>query len=267
VFSGLKRLDQLGSAMKKAADDWARAMEPTSELLRQAAEGYRQSLDQLREAFRPFVEHAAKLETVAAAGWLPHQTMPFSAIHSGDAPEAVGILIEEHYRTQWAEAELDLSAQVAALRIDDEAKATFEEALTAHKHGLFRVAPRLLFPELERVSRKELKIPPNEPNVSQRLLRESGWHLPAGLVAPVGFDALRFMEALSEGLYATVQSEDEIQAAKLSPVPNRHAAIHGRVSYATSQTSLNMIFMAAFMFELITVLARAMADEEDGQQG
>jgi hypothetical protein len=75
------------------------------------------------------------------------------------------------------------------------------------------------------------------------------------------------MEALSEGLYATVQSEDEIQAAKLSPVPNRHAAIHGRVSYATSQTSLNMIFMAAFMFELITVLARAMADEEDGQQG
>ncbi len=38
------------------------------------------------------------------------------------------------------------------------------------------------------------------------------------------------------------------------PVPNRHAAVHGLVSYSSMQNSLNTIFMADYIFQVISFL-------------
>jgi hypothetical protein len=48
-------------------------------------------------------------------------------------------------------------ARLKASRVDDVAQATFIEALEAHGLGLYRVAPRLLFPEIERLARNEFR--------------------------------------------------------------------------------------------------------------
>ena len=47
-----------------------------------------------------------------------------------------------------------------------------------------------------------------------------------------------------------------MQEACLDPVPNRHAALHGRVSYASEKSSLNMLIMTDFIFDAISKVAR-----------
>ena len=53
------------------------------------------------------------------------------------------------------------------------------------------------------------------------------------------------------GLFRPVAEED-LQRLEQDPVPNRHAAMHGYVSYSSPQNSLNAIFVADYMFRLIS---------------
>ena len=50
------------------------------------------------------------------------------------------------------------------------------------------------------------------------------------------------------GLFTDVKSEKHRECLKQNPVPNRHAAIHGLVAYSSQQNSLNMIFLADYIF-------------------
>ena len=90
---------------------------------------------------------------------------------AADTAEAEA-LIEEHYSSNWEIATSVFREQVLRCSVDDEAKLAFEEALAAHDQWLFRVAPRLLFPELERIARIELEEPPFAPIASQHALGE-----------------------------------------------------------------------------------------------
>jgi len=59
---------------------------------------------------------------------------------------------------------------------------------------------------------------------------------------------------LTEHLYAQVQTEEERKRMEADPVPNRHAAAHGLVSYRTAQNALNTIFMTDFIFQVVTAV-------------
>ena len=39
---------------------------------------------------------------------------------------------------------------------------------------------------------------------------------------------------------------------RATDVPNRHASIHGLVSYSTFKHSMNMIIMADYIFQILT---------------
>ena len=56
-----------------------------------------------------------------------------------------------YYTDNWSEVRTQLETRMSSHEIDDEAKATFREALDAHEAGFYRSVSRVLFPEFERM--------------------------------------------------------------------------------------------------------------------
>src|SRR3546814_5398382 len=54
--------------------------------------------------------------------------------------------------------------------------------------------------------------------------------LPISEFTMPGVSGVRLYSKLAEHLYKQVRTPDEVEAARLDPVPNRHAVLHGRVS-------------------------------------
>ena len=212
-----------------------------------------------------------------AAGWLPHYTTPLSLVedYSGD-DFAVRNKLNEYYGQNWPSVRRALESQIAEYNVDEEAKATFMEALDAHGYGLHRSVCRVLFPEIERMLRSEL-FGRWTWNVSYKeiveTLIEGKWledFLPGGWFDFDYFGHLtaaisqRSDDALDEkifGLFSRVDEED-LQRVDQDPVPDRHAAMHGFVSYSSQQNSLNAIFIADYMFRLISSFK---TDQTDGE--
>ena len=214
-----------------------------------------------------------------AAGWLPHCTTHLSLVAdcSGDVC-TVRNKLNEYYEQNWPSVRRAIESQIAEYNVDEEAKATFREALDAHGYGLHRSVCRVLFPEIDRVLRTELfgrrtgdvsykKIVETLVNDKDQTLDDflpGGWfdfdyfgHLTAAIRqrSDDAFDERIF------GLFRRVD-EDDLQRLGQDPVPNRHAAMHGFVSYSSPQNSLNAIFVADYMFRLIGSFKNAQTDEE-----
>ena len=62
----------------------------------------------------------------------------------------------DYYTDNWVEVRTQLESRLSSYDIDDEAKATFREALGVHEAGFYRAVSRLLFPEFERLFRAAL---------------------------------------------------------------------------------------------------------------
>lgn len=250
--------------------------------LPEAFEDVRESLSRLFDAFakvdwtsvfdglQRIAEQIAKAETVEKTGWLPHHTTPFHLIGSEEVDEAaVGDLIGAYYERQWVEVADAFLLQVDSYDIDAEAKATFREALAIHGAGHYRAAPRLLFPEIERVvsdefygGRRHIMSPDGKSKVgitSIPEVRSSAAKLPAGDVLAYRY-GIRLFERMEAHLYMRVGDTDEARAKfAADPVPNRHAALHGIVSYRTMQTSLNTLIMTDFLFHIISRIKKHVA--------
>jgi hypothetical protein len=143
-----------------------------------------------------------------------------------------------------------LTEHILQYNIDQESKETFLEALDAHEAGLFRCGCRVLFPEVERLSRIELLGNALPSKASQKDLRGVAGDLTMSETEPGGRFALDLYRKLEKHLYANVESTTLIQYEQDS-VPNRHAALHGLVAYRTAQNSLNTIIMTDYIFQVI----------------
>lgn len=217
------------------------------------------------DAIRPFAEaletlqrEKEKADLLEAAGWLPHATSPFHLIERTMSVEDVGAVAEAHYRERWDDVRGALLAMVAVHDVDDEARATFHEAVQAHGHGLHRIAPRLLFPDLERIARRDLLGRDLGSFASLKELRRQVERLPLSRVLPGGLASYALYKRLAEHLYEEVKSPEQLERVRADPVPNRHAAIHGLVAYGSAQNSLNAIVMAEYILGLVGTL-KAMA--------
>ena len=212
-----------------------------------------------------------------AAGWLPHYTTPISLVEdcSGDAC-AVRRKLNEYYEQNWSSVRRTIESQIADYNVDEEAKETFREALDAHGYGLHRSVCRVLFPEIDRVLRTELFGRTTgregykeivEILVTDKTLEEflpGGWfdfdyfgHLTAAIRE-------RSDDGLDERIFGLFRRVDEgdLQRIGQDPVPNRHAAMHGYVSYSSPQNSLNAIFVVDYMFRLIGSFRNAQTERQ-----
>ncbi|MBN8819205.1 MAG: hypothetical protein J0I80_10880 [Sphingomonas sp.] len=294
VFGGATK------ALRENSERWARIMEPfklkpliapdvsariaewtkTQNALGNALSGVFkqvQAIDFKRifSAFDWMIEEGRKAAMVEKSGWLPHHTTPFDLLESeGMEDDQIADLIAGYYAQEWAAVEQAFVTQLADYDLDDEAKETMREALSAHRQGLFRVAPRLLFPEIERVcsdaffdGQRTITVPTKKgkqarlPITRLKEVWEMVRELPLGDLAAYEYSWQLFRK-VEEHLYDEV-GDDETARDKYraDPVPNRHAALHGIICYKTQQTSLNTIIMADFIFHLVSQLKKYAVEE------
>lgn len=219
----------------------------------------------LQDACTRLARHARNAKKLEDAGWVAHISTPFERVDScdGDA-EALHDLLSRHYREKWPDVRRDIESRLAVYEIDAEARATVGEALQAHEAGLYRCVCRVLIPEIERVARRELHDDRMDRIASQERLRELAGKLPLFSVDPPGLYNLNLYRRLSNHLYANVTTDEDRRRVARDPVPNRHAAVHGLVVYSSMQSSLNAIFLADYIFLVMTVLKRLASEEPSG---
>lgn len=189
------------------------------------------------------------------AGWLLHHTTPLHLITDEMTERDVGPILEAYYRDNWPTVAGAFRDQLAIMDIDEEARATFEEALAAHGAGLYRATVRVLFPEIERVAREHLLGGSLKGMASLTEVRQAAGDLGWSDLKKFG-DGPIFgqLAAMSYHLYGTAKTPQRLAEVAASAIPNRHAAIHGLVSYSSAQSSLSALIMAEFMFKVISVL-------------
>ena len=192
------------------------------------------------------------------AGWLPHHSTPFDVVDAcqGDSGELRDRLTR-YYQDRWPQVQQGIESRLIRYDVNEESKETFREVLEAHGAGLFRcIAPTLML-AIERVSRVDLHGGTFDPITSQHVLIAVVEQLPISSVEPRGFFGLALCKRLSDHLYEHCVDEQARDRFARDPVPNRHAAVHGHVAYSSMQHSLNMIFMAEFIFHVIGLAKRS----------
>ena len=206
---------------------------------------------------------AKKIGKLEKAGWLPHSTSPFHLITEELADDDVTPLVDAHYRDSWPSIKAEFASHIAKYDLDEEAKATFLEALEVHESGHYRAVVRLIFPEIERIACKEIyggkqyEEPEEEGKQAKQITNLTGFRKAIGklpLSDVVGFDfGMNLYHKLDEHLYKNIGTKPQhIRKYENDPVPNRHASLHGLVSYTTFQNSINMLIMADFMYHLFS---------------
>ena len=215
----------------------------------------------LAPMFKRFSEQSAKARLVEESGFLPHTTTPFDLIDEEKSADEIADILGAYYTDHWDDVEATFKKHVESHSIDDEAKACFREALQAHKAGLYRAVPRTLFPEIERVASVEFyggkhKATTHDGKTvgitSLPTIRYDIRNLPAGEVINYDYGWQLFMK-MEDHLYEKVgDNPEEIAKFEADPVPNRHASLHGIVSYTTAQSSLNALIMTDFLFHMMT---------------
>jgi hypothetical protein len=147
----------------------------------------------LADQFRWIAERERKCEQLETAGWLPHRSSPLNLIEDDGIKDAeLDERVLQYYRSNWPEVSASLKAEIGACEFDQEAKDCFSEALAAHGAGLYRCAPRLLYPEIKRVARIELHDGSLDGIASQRRLVAAIGGLTPAEMSSTGVTGLRF---------------------------------------------------------------------------
>ena len=275
--SAFAEVSQLIVEVNQSIQPFVRGLQPLARRLQPLARGLQNFMEAAAPIMREFVKWNVSSEMLSKAGWLPHYTTPFDCIaECGDDIEAIRSRLLQYYESNWQDVRLQIESRLSDYKIDAEAKATFREALDAHEAGLYRCVCRVLFPEIERVFRTELfngkigrityeefikKLVDDEKKSIDAFILEGLYDLSIFGHVTKAFrekdKKKRKEEPVSEsdelifGLFTDVKSEKHRECLKQNPVPNRHAAIHGLVAYSSQQNSLNMIFLADYIFQVI----------------
>ena len=153
LTNGLATLGRDFGPVLRALEDLALRLQPFTETLANLAT----VAAPLVQAAAPVMERLDTAEILLKRGWVPHHTTPFDLItECGDDGTRLQTSLLAYYTDNWLEVRACLESRMSSHDVDDEAKATFREALDAHEAGLYRSVSRLLFPEFERVFRGAL---------------------------------------------------------------------------------------------------------------
>ena len=229
---------------------WKATLQPVFRDLEPILEG----LNDLIEATGPHIEKLVRHQRIerqfSNSGWLPYYSELIEHVeeHKGDAI-SLDNMISAYYREHWAEIRKDIEARMEMYEIDGEAKETIHEVLSAHESERYRCVCRTLFPEIERLIKRNYFN--NVGSIKTReMVRKLAEHLTEGeIFSRQGFCLVTIGRHV-EHMYARADDDmrDRLQEYF---IPNRHAALHGLVSYSTHKHSLNMIIMADYIFQTL----------------
>ena len=193
------------------------------------------------------------IDAISETGWLPFHTMGIDYIEESlDGARSLESRVSEYYENNWEDVRRDIESRMSDFQISDEAKGTFREAMAAHEIGHYRCVCRVLFPEIDRELRIQFFNDKSGFIRSKDMLKALANrgsledYLPQSIFSYILFG--RLINHLYRQVWDSNRSQFESDA-----VPNRHAALHGLVRYSTRKHSMNMLIMADYIFEILTV--------------
>ncbi|SNT53127.1 hypothetical protein SAMN05216374_4624 [Tardiphaga sp. OK246] len=225
-----------------------------SDFIKRSSEGIALSFRQLSERL---AESERQKQLILSVGLLPHASIPLELLDSAADVAVLRQSLKQFFEDNWTTIAEVIVARVATYDIDDEAKATLGEALQAHQQGHYRAVCRVLFPEIERVVRVELRDNKVGTIYVQSLMADTTDNIYLrDLELPTIF-VIELFDRLADHLYQSIKNDDDRKRFEVDPVPNRHAAIHGLIVYSSFWNALNVIFMTDFTFQIISLAKRA----------
>ena len=247
VDAAVRQMERSLGPVLQRLNEWAAATAPFLEEFNRMAAVAAEAMERVRPALKKFYERRETRDALDKVGWLPHPSVPYRLVEEcGDDFALLDARIAEYYRAQWTEIRDEMESGLAEYHIDDEARATFREALIAHESGLYRGTCRSLFPEIERIIDAGHR---SEPMI-EKLLASGD---PTERQVRELFDRA-MLERIRDHAYERVWTEDERERFERDPVPNRHAAIHGLVAYSTHKHSMNMLILTDYVFRILPPL-------------
>lgn len=204
---------------------------------------------ELRERLRVLAEESRKGQQILDAGFLPNRFVPWQLVNfEGDADLHPDV-ISQVLRQEWDGIRNQLESDAETQTHDDLGATVLKEALAAHEHGLNRAVVRLIMPEIERIIRQHFgdgRV--DDTWISKKFLKDAG-ELPVGLFFGISGGFTTYSH-VSEHLFASVKTMDDVARYSNDSIPNRHATIHAVVPYDTWQASVNAIFLLDFILVL-----------------
>ena len=244
VSAAVRQMERSLGPVLETLNAWSGAVAPFLEEFERTAEAAAEAMERIRPALKQFHERKQAHDALNKVGWLPHYSIPNRLVEGcGDDRALLDSRVAEHYRTCWTKIRDHMELDLATYHIDDEARATFREALIAHESGLYRCICRLLFPEIERIIGAGHRSGP----MIEKLLASGE---PTELDFRELFDWV-MLERIRKHAYEQVWTEGERERFERDPVPNRHAAMHGRVAYSTHKHSMNMLILTDYVFRVL----------------
>ena len=268
VIDGLAEcLNEPAAPVDQKPSEASQQLEMTLRSFAQDIRSFFQGLARISQSLAPYIEsiildakfferYSKFVDSVGATGWLPYHTVPISYVEEcgGNTP-----LLEQRlstfYETNWNGIRQDIESRLEAYHIDEEARETFREALSAHEAGFYRCVCRVLFPEIERMIRRLPRPSKNQdettPSKRKKRMHDKLTHRGSleDFMPREAYGWILFGRLVNH-LYEDVD-KNNIKKFQQDFVPNRNASAHGLVSYSTHKHSMNMIIMANYIFQVL----------------
>lgn len=194
------------------------------------------------------------------SGWLPFFDVDVPADIIED-PEAVSAFIEKAYRDQWPAARAQFESAAARIQLITPTTEIFRQALDLHEAGHYRAVCCMIFPQIERVLRREYNVPPEGRMAQLRPFRDSLMSaIPLRGAGNQQIGTIWLFKILESHLFEHVDNEADLARFTASPIPNRHACIHGLVDYNSYQSSINSLIIATYVLATASWLSRKPLD-------
>jgi len=271
-------LEDLGSDISNFMDDFAKnagilsqELTPQIDAITKRLHGLATSAMPHLQQFPQSMERLDDAEHLMKRGWVPNRTTPFPEIvecRDDISGSRLNEILLAHYTDDWTSVKSELNSSVDTWNVDEEAKAVFREALSLHEARFYRSVSRLLFPEIERLFRTVLlEDTPGHVGTIDYLKIANDLSASADEISLETFTIAGIQDMVlfaylcgghkspeyEPGLGTNIDQKN-ITGALASPIPTRHAVVHGLVGYPEPQHSLNAIFIADYFFSLISSL-------------
>ena len=196
-----------------------------------------------------------KARVAEELGWVVHRTLPTTVLEDA-SEDNLDEAIMTHYKERWAEVRREIELATSGYLIDEDSKETMSQMLSAHESGLYRLVPVAMMVEIERAVRVHLygQLVGRHLDIKGKIVDEIS-ELPISAFQDITSGTIQH-ETLENHLYEHIDDDSDRSQFAENPIPNRHAAIHGLVPYSTEKSSLNSIFLADFVLQMITEIKK-----------
>ncbi len=250
IYESMKRFNEIVSEMS-----WS--MEAVFRPIFQSLES---SISHLASVFK---KYQTFIKSVKETGWLPYYSIPIHCVEECDGNiDLLENRLSNYYTTHWDEIRRDIESRLRSYHVSEETKETFREALSVHEGKNYRCVSAPLFSAIDRefyfltdqnpskILYESAPFDTLQNLTSHEIIKELTGHWPQVDSGSIQAYFWVLLDRLVNHVYKTVNGENRKEYEQ-DFTPNRHAAVHGLVSYSTHKHSMNMIIMADFIFQIL----------------